>query len=123
VEIEGGEKPWRTLTEVAVALREQVEVVVVDGPNNPIGFGHGGLEVVVADLPVDLRSQLVISDTGVEHESTQLAEEQHLFIRGTRHRATELFELAPGPRVRGSQASALAPLSQTEREFEVLRLG
>ncbi len=85
------------LAEVAVTALQEVEIVVVEGPDDPVGLLDGVPEFIRGDAAVDGSSQVRILDLGIENHPTDLAEELDLLVRRAGDREPEVLQVATGP--------------------------
>jgi hypothetical protein len=96
-EREGVEELGGELSEVGVAALQEIEIVVIEGPDDPVGLLDGGPEFRRRDAAVDGSAQVGVSDPGIEHHPADLAEELDLLVGRAGHRQAELLEVATGP--------------------------
>ena len=92
-----GEELRRELAEVAVAVGQEVELMIVGGAGQPFGPLHRRAEGLRSHLAVDRRPQLPVGDARVEDDATDLAEEPDDLIGRPSGREPELLELPLGP--------------------------
>ncbi len=92
------------LAQVAVALRQEIEVVVVEGPHQALRLVQLDLQAVGGNLAQDVGTHLGIRDRGVEHRARQRVEKRHLGVGRAGSCAAELFQIVAGARVGVGQA-------------------
>jgi hypothetical protein len=79
---------------VAVAVREEIKVTIVQRPHQPLALFDRRLQFIGVHILVDSLPQLAISDAGVEHEMLDVAEQKDLFVGGFGDRQSELIQVS-----------------------------
>ena len=84
----------RKFSEVAVAVREEIKVTIVQRAHQSLALFDGRLQLIGGHILEDSLPQLAIADAGVEHEIPDVAEQKDLFVSGFGDRQSEFIQVS-----------------------------